>query len=114
RNGEPVDSTISARLQLGDIWGQWVVEASLRPAAAQAVLARGLPASPQPYLAVLLAVSALLLLAAGLLMWRMIELARLRADFTSSISHELRTPLTQVLLYSETLEMDRAQSVAER
>ena len=48
------------------------------------------------------------------LLWRMHELGRLRADFTSSVSHELRTPLTQILLYAETLEMERHRSPAKR
>jgi signal transduction histidine kinase len=42
------------------------------------------------------------------------DLARMRADFTSSVSHELRTPLTQIMLYGETLLLDRARSPAER
>jgi signal transduction histidine kinase len=42
------------------------------------------------------------------------ELARLRADFTSSVSHELRTPLAQILLFGETLALDRVRSPEER
>ena len=49
-----------------------------------------------------------------LLLWRMHELGRLRADFTSSVSHELRTPLTQILLYAETIEMGRQRSPDKR
>ena len=46
--------------------------------------------------------------------WRMHDLSRLRADFTSSVSHELRTPLTQILLYAETIEMGRQRSPEKR
>ena len=35
---------------------------------------------------------------------------RILTEFTSSVSHELRTPLAQILLFAETLEMDRARS----
>ncbi|MEJ7718862.1 MAG: histidine kinase dimerization/phospho-acceptor domain-containing protein [Thermoleophilaceae bacterium] len=40
--------------------------------------------------------------------------SRLRADFTSSVSHELRTPLAQILLFGETLALDRVRSPDER
>jgi signal transduction histidine kinase len=52
--------------------------------------------------------------AAMFILWRMHELSRLRADFTSSVSHELRTPLTQILLYAETIEMGRHRSPQKR
>ena len=42
------------------------------------------------------------------------ELARLRLDFSASVSHELRTPLAQILLFGETLTLNRARSDAER
>jgi len=42
------------------------------------------------------------------------ELAGLRSDFVTSISHELRMPLAQILLFGETLSLDRARSQAER
>jgi signal transduction histidine kinase len=61
-----------------------------------------------------IAVATLLLAAAATLVWRMVELARLRADFTSSVSHELRTPLTQILLYAETMEMGRQSARTDR
>jgi signal transduction histidine kinase len=70
------------------------------------------PVAPSLRLPVLLA---LLILAAGLAavgllqLRREHELARLRTDFTSSVSHELRTPLAQILLYSETLMLERAR-----
>ena len=42
------------------------------------------------------------------------ELARLRADFTTSISHELRTPLAQILLFGETLSLERVHTRQEQ
>jgi signal transduction histidine kinase len=41
------------------------------------------------------------------------ELARLRADFVSSVSHELRMPLAQILMSGETLRLRRTRSHAE-
>lgn len=42
------------------------------------------------------------------------ELARLRADLTAGVSHELRTPLAQILLFGETLMLERTRSERER
>jgi signal transduction histidine kinase len=61
-----------------------------------------------PVLLGLFALTAALTAVAALQVRREQELVRLRHDFTSSVSHELRTPLTQILLYGETLELDRA------
>jgi signal transduction histidine kinase len=72
------------------------------------------PRSPVPMLVVLLATATTLVGAAMFMIWRMHELSRLRADFTSSVSHELRTPLTQILLYAETIEMGRHRSPQKR
>ncbi|HVE77826.1 MAG TPA: HAMP domain-containing sensor histidine kinase [Gemmatimonadaceae bacterium] len=88
-------------------WGMFRFEVAVRPRAASYFLAGGMPRSPLPMLLALIGVAALLLAAAGALVWRMMELARLRGDFTSSVSHELRTPLTQILLYAEMMQMGR-------
>ena len=42
------------------------------------------------------------------------ELARLRLEFSASVSHELRTPLAQILLFGETLSLNRTRSDNER
>ena len=42
------------------------------------------------------------------------ELTRLRADLTAGVSHELRTPLAQILLFGETLMLERTRSERER
>ncbi|MEP7324438.1 MAG: HAMP domain-containing sensor histidine kinase [Gemmatimonadota bacterium] len=39
---------------------------------------------------------------------------RVLSKFTSSVSHELRTPLAKILLYAETLELDRARNQINR
>jgi signal transduction histidine kinase len=63
---------------------------------------------------------AMLVLTAGLAVVALVqlrrehELVRQRADFTSSVSHELRTPLSQILLYGETLSLDRVRSDDDR
>jgi signal transduction histidine kinase len=110
----PVNPAYASRYQLGDIWSGWSVSVSLQPAAAQTLLAGGLPDSPLSALILLLGVTAVLFAVALVLIWRMLALARLQTDFTSSVSHELRTPLTQILLYAETIEMERHESVAEQ
>lgn len=42
------------------------------------------------------------------------QVLRLRSELTSNISHELRTPLAEILLFAETLEMDRARNETAR
>jgi signal transduction histidine kinase len=55
-----------------------------------------------------------LVVAAVLQLRREHELARLRADLTAGVSHELRTPLAQILLFGETLMLERTRSERER
>ena len=90
------------------------VRVGLRDAAASRL---DVPVTPSARLPLLLA---LLVLCGGLAaiglrqLRREHELARLRSDFTSSVSHELRTPLAQILLYGETLALERARNDEER
>jgi signal transduction histidine kinase len=114
RTGGRIDEERASRFRLGDIWGGFVVTASIRAVAADQLLAAAVPTSPMPLLIALLGIALLLVSAALVLLWRTVDLARLRTDFTSSVSHELRTPLTQILLYAETLEMDRDESPEDR
>jgi len=54
----------------------------------------------------------------SILMWRMIarevELAKLQADFVSTVSHELRSPLTSIRQLSEMLQRGRIPSEERR
>ncbi|HUG02056.1 MAG TPA: HAMP domain-containing sensor histidine kinase [Longimicrobiales bacterium] len=91
-----------------------VVETSMRPEAAEALVIGGLPRSRLPLLLVLLAVTSALIAAAILQLRREYELARLRSEFVSSVSHELRTPLAQIRMFGETLLLGRVRSEHER
>lgn len=94
--------------------GGITLRAALTPAAAQRILVRP---GGRPGLALLLGfftLTAALAVVALAQLRREQELARLRADFTSSVSHELRTPLAQILLFGETLALDRVRSAGER
>jgi signal transduction histidine kinase len=62
----------------------------------------------------LLALTAALAAVALLQHRREHELARQRADFTSSVSHELRTPLAQILLFGETFQLGRVRTDGDR
>jgi signal transduction histidine kinase len=114
RTPQPVDGTIASTMEFPVYWGELSITASLRPQAAGYVLPGGVPRSPVPMLVALLVTATVLVGAAISLLWRMHELSRLRADFTSSVSHELRTPLTQILLFAETIEMGRQRSASAR
>ena len=114
RTPQPVDETIASTMQFPVFWGELSITASLTPYATGFVLPGGVPRSPVPMLVALLTTATILVGAAILLLWRMHELSRVRADFTSSVSHELRTPLTQILLFAETIEMGRQRSASAR
>ncbi|HVH08527.1 MAG TPA: histidine kinase dimerization/phospho-acceptor domain-containing protein, partial [Gemmatimonadales bacterium] len=90
------------------------VQVALRPDVAPKLVIGGMPRSNVPMLIALLALTAVLVVAALLQLWREYDLARLRADFVSGVSHELRTPLAQIRMFSETLLLGRVRSAAER
>ena len=79
-----------------------------------ALAADGVPRSRLFALFGLLVLMAGLVVAAILQLRREHELARLRADLTAGVSHELRTPLAQILLFGETLMLERTRSDRER
>ena len=110
RTPAPVDASIANTTRFPVEWGELSITMALRPQAATLVLPGGIPESPVPMLVALMLTATTLVAIAAFLTWRVHELGRLRADFTSSVSHELRTPLTQILLYAETIEMGRQRS----
>ena len=118
RSGTPVAGAVGAERRLGadynGILQDFVVRASIDPAAAGKLLIGGLPRSRLPVLLTLLAVTAGLTLTAVLQLRRERALHRLRSDFVSRVSHELRTPLTQIRMFSETLLLERVRSEGER
>ncbi|MEO8479943.1 MAG: HAMP domain-containing sensor histidine kinase [Gemmatimonadota bacterium] len=87
---------------------------TLRPDIAEQLVLGGLPESRLPLLLGLLGLTGGVLIVAVMQIRREQELMRLRADFTTSVSHELRTPLAEVLLYAESLELDRFPHEVER
>jgi signal transduction histidine kinase len=99
---------------LGRHFGHLMVTAAIDPAAAQLLLAGGLPASRAPMIVGLLAMALAMGGGALLLLRREHRLARLREDFVSGVSHELRTPLTQIRMLSELLQSGGFHSDAER
>lgn len=86
----------------------------VRPEAAARWVAMNTDTSQLASLAVLLVGILACSAAAAFAARREAELAGLRSDFVTSISHELRMPLAQILLFGETLSLDRARSQAER
>jgi two-component system, OmpR family, alkaline phosphatase synthesis response regulator PhoP len=108
------DSEYAVSMTMRPEWGRLSVIASAREPVARALLSSGMPRSPTPMLLALLGVGGALIAGSLAVLWRILELARMRSDFTSSVSHELRTPLTQILLYAEGLELGHHASRAER
>ena len=64
---------------------------------------------PSPALALMLLGTIALASVAGLQLARDRRAVRRQAELITTISHELRTPLAQILLYSETLALDRVR-----
>jgi signal transduction histidine kinase len=91
-----------------------VVEVSLNPRFANALVIGGLPRSRLPLLLGVLALTMGLALVGVLQLRREDELARLRGDFIANVSHELRTPLAQLRMFAETLLLGRVRSEEER
>jgi signal transduction histidine kinase len=91
-----------------------VVQVSLNPRFANALVIGGLPRSRLPLLFGVLALTMGLALVGVLQLRREDELARLRGDFIANVSHELRTPLAQLRMFAETLLLGRVRSEAER
>ncbi len=89
--------------QMADELGALVVEAQIRPDAAEHLVIGGLPASRLPLLSTLLILTLGLGVAAWTQVRRQQQLAELREDFVSGVSHEFRTPLTQIRLFAELL-----------
>jgi signal transduction histidine kinase len=58
--------------------------------------------------------SALLMIVALVLLYRERSLAYLRSDFVSRVSHELRTPLAQIMMFAQTLLLDRVRNDEDR
>ena len=90
------------------------LRAVLRDATVNRLTAGPSPESRLPLLLGLLSLTVALAVVALLQLRREHELARLRADFTSSVSHEMRTPLAQILLFGETLQLGRARTEGDR
>jgi signal transduction histidine kinase len=118
RAGTPKDLDLSVRRPFGDdyngILSGFVILAAIDPAAARSLVIGGLPRSRLPFLLGLLALTAGLILTAGMQLRRERAISELRSDFVSRVSHELRTPLTQIRMFAETLVLDRVRSDEER
>ena len=110
-DGPATDYASSATLaRLGGL----TVHAALRPVAVERLAAEPVPRMRLGVLVALLVVATGLATVALVQLRREQDLARLRADFTSSVSHELRTPLAQIMLFGETLALDRIRDAADR
>jgi signal transduction histidine kinase len=101
-------------VHLGPQYGGLILDVALATRTPGDLVAGALPASRLVVLLGLLVLMAGLVAVAVLQLRREHELVRLRADFTTGVSHELRTPLAQILLYGETLMLERTRSERER
>jgi signal transduction histidine kinase len=101
-------------VSLGAQYGDLRLEVALTTTDPETVIAGAVPRSRFLVLLGLLLLMGGLVALAVLQLRREHELTRLRADLTAGVSHELRTPLAQILLFGETLMLERTRSERER
>ncbi len=105
-----------------DIFGNMQVHLGIDSELASSLIIGGLPESRLPIiygstaavLGSLWAAAALFMGFALVMLYRERSLAYLRADFVSRVSHELRTPLAQIMMFAQTLLLDRVRTDEER
>lgn len=105
---------VADTVHLGPQYGGLILAVALSTSAPGELVAGTVPRSRLFVLFGLLVLMAGLVAVAVHQLRREHELARLRANFTTGVSHELRTPLAQILLYGETLILERTRSERER
>ncbi|MDA0791264.1 MAG: HAMP domain-containing sensor histidine kinase [Proteobacteria bacterium] len=101
-----------------DIFGNMRVHLGIDPELASSLIIGGLPESRLPIIygstaavvGSLWVVAALFMGFALVMLYRERSLAYLRADFVSRVSHELRTPLAQIMMFAQTLLLDRVRT----
>jgi signal transduction histidine kinase len=110
----PYAMNYAASDSTGSEYGDLLVEAALRPDAANHLIIGGLPRSRLPLIVALLVLTLATGAAALIQLRREQQLARLRQDFVSGVSHELRTPLAQIRMFAELLDTGKLRTDAER
>jgi signal transduction histidine kinase len=95
-------------------FGRLIMRVSVNKAFANMLVVGGLPQSRLPMLSALFVIAAGLLTVALVQLRRQQELARLRTEFVSGVSHELRTPLAQIRWFAELLHMGKLRTEDER
>ncbi len=100
------------------VFGGMSLKLGIDPNVADSLIIGGLPESRYPLLygrmGSLWLLAVLLMIVALILLHRERSLAQLRSDFVSRVSHELRTPLTQIMMFAQTLLLDRVRNEDER
>jgi signal transduction histidine kinase len=108
--------------KLPELYGGLTLKVGIDPAVVDSLVIGGLPVKRLPLLYggsaslmwTLWILAALMIGTALFFMGRERTLAHLRSDFVSRVSHELRTPLAQIMMFAQTLILDRVRSDDER
>ncbi len=114
--GEPAPTDYAAARELGpEPWLHIPFRATLLRVHPYALPSEG-PGEPFYWVIILLATGGLAMGAYVLsrLYTREVRLARLKADFVSSLSHELKTPLTSIMMFTEMLQDGQLTTEADR
>lgn len=112
-DGRPSPGVVTQRVTPAESRMPWTIALTALPSAS----AESLPGQRGRLTASLVAIL-LLLCGSTYFLWRTmsreLEVARLQAEFVSTVSHEFRTPLTSIRHVSELLEENEALPTAER
>jgi signal transduction histidine kinase len=106
--------TLVAEERLPDRAGSLTVRTTVRPEAADALVAGGFPRVQLPILLGVVGLALLMAIVAMVQLRRENQLARIRSEFVASVSHELRTPLAQIRLFLDTLRLKRYHTDDQR
>ena len=112
--GRPRDTAFRGVGRFDAMFGGAAIAIDLDSSLESALYFGSSPTSHIAFFVLALAIAGVLAAVSIVLLRREQELARRRADFTSSVSHELRTPLAQILLCGETLQGGRARTADDQ
>lgn len=106
--------TVVAEERIPERAGGLIVRTTVRPEAADELVAGGFSRVQLPVLLGVVGLALLMAIVAIFQLRRENQLSRIRADFVASVSHELRTPLAQIRLFLDTLRLKRYNTDDQR
>lgn len=111
---QPAHGATTSEAYFDNEFAGLLVRVTLKPETAPLLIIGESPTSRLPLLAALTLVTIALLIITLRQLKRENDLSSKQADSIAAISHELRTPLAQILMFTETLLLERVRGPEER